>query len=117
MGPHTTLTPKISKISVHLGDMQVPLSTNFLIKTCLLWVVFKDLMILGVPHYEPWIVYVNIHTMVYKKNDYQNKNKLNNAGIQFKLQLKMFQSTKHLVTQYHAAVDCDLHRFFGLVFF
>ena len=36
MGPHTTLTPKISKISVHLGDMQVPLSTNFLIKTCFL---------------------------------------------------------------------------------
>ena len=33
MGPHTTLTPKISKISIHLGDMEVPLSTNFLIKT------------------------------------------------------------------------------------
>ena len=38
-------------------------------------------MIFGVPHYEPWTVYVNIHTMVYivegalvnKKNHYQNE--------------------------------------------
>ena len=36
MGPHTTLTPKIFKLDVHLGYMQVPLSTNFPIKTCLL---------------------------------------------------------------------------------
>ena len=26
MGQHTTLTPKISKISIHLGDMEVPLA-------------------------------------------------------------------------------------------
>ena len=36
MGPHTTLTPKIFKLDVHLGYMQVPLSANFPIKTCLL---------------------------------------------------------------------------------
>ena len=53
MGPHTSLTPKIFKLNVHLGYMQVPLSTNFPIKTCLLGVVFRSLMILGVPHYEP----------------------------------------------------------------
>ena len=35
MGPHTTLTSKIFKLNVHLGDMQVLLSTNFPIKTCL----------------------------------------------------------------------------------
>ena len=33
MGPHTTSTPKIFKLDVHLGYMQVPLSTNFPIKT------------------------------------------------------------------------------------
>ena len=33
MGPHTSLTPKIFKLNVHLGYMQVPLSTNFPIKT------------------------------------------------------------------------------------
>ena len=26
MGPDTTLTPKISKLNVHLGNMQVPLA-------------------------------------------------------------------------------------------
>ena len=36
MGPHTTLTPKISKLDIHLENMQVPLSTNFPIKTGLL---------------------------------------------------------------------------------
>ena len=36
MGSHTRLSPKIFKINVHLGYMQVPLSTNFPIKTCLL---------------------------------------------------------------------------------
>ena len=44
MGPRTTLTPKIFKLNVHLGYMQVPLSTNFPIKTCL---PCKGLMILG----------------------------------------------------------------------
>ena len=67
MGPHTTLTPKIFKLNVHLGYMPVPLSTNCPIKTRLLRVVFKSLMIFGVPHYEPGTVYVNIHTMVYWK--------------------------------------------------
>ena len=33
-----------------------------------------------------------------KKNYYQHKERLYNARIQFELQLKMFQSTKHLVT-------------------
>ena len=32
MGPHTTLTPKNFKLDVHLGAMQVPLSTNSPIK-------------------------------------------------------------------------------------
>ena len=36
MGSHTTLTPKIFQLDVHLGYMQVPLSANFPIKTCLL---------------------------------------------------------------------------------
>ena len=35
---------------------------------------------------------------IVKKNDYQNKDRLYDARIQFKLQLKMFKSTKHLVT-------------------
>ena len=45
-------------------------------------------MIFGVPHYEPWTVYVNIHTMVYivegalvKKNHYQNEDRLYNTRI------------------------------------
>ena len=29
MGPYKTSTPKIFKLDVHLGFMQVPLSTNF----------------------------------------------------------------------------------------
>ena len=33
-----------------------------------------------------------------KKNYYQHKERLYNARIQFELQPKMFQSTKHLVT-------------------
>ena len=36
MGPHTTLIPKVFKLDAHLGYMQVPLSTDFPIKTCLL---------------------------------------------------------------------------------
>ena len=67
MGPHKTLTPKIFKLEVHLGYMPVPLSTNCPIKTHLLGVVFKGLMILGVPYCEPGTVYVNVHTMVYWK--------------------------------------------------
>ena len=65
MGPHTTLTPKIFKLGVHLGYIPAPLSTNCPIKTRLLRVVFKCLMIFGVPYYEPRTVYVNVHTMVY----------------------------------------------------
>ena len=53
MGPHTTLIPKIFKLDVHLGDMEVLLSINCPIKTHLLRVVFKGFMILGVPYYEP----------------------------------------------------------------
>ena len=67
MSPHTTLTPKIFKLIVHLGYMPVPLSTNSPIKTRLLRVVFKRLMIFGVPYYEPGTVCVNVHTMVYWK--------------------------------------------------
>ena len=33
-----------------------------------------------------------------KINDHQNKDRLCNARVQLELQLKMFQSTKHLVT-------------------
>ena len=36
MGPHVNFTPKISKRDVHLGYMQVPLSSNFPIMMCLL---------------------------------------------------------------------------------
>ena len=53
MGPHTTLTPKIFKLDVHLGYMLVPLSTKCPIKTRLLRVVYKSLMIFGVLYYEP----------------------------------------------------------------
>ena len=67
MGLHTTLTPKIFKLDVHLGYMLVPLSTNCPIKTRSLQVVFKGFMILGVPYYEPGTVYVKVHTMVYWK--------------------------------------------------
>ena len=42
-----------------------------------------------------------------KKNYYQHKERLYNARIQFELQLKMFQSTKHLVT--HNASKSDFH--------
>ena len=37
MGPHVNFTPKLSKLNVHLGYMQVPLSSNFLIIVCSLW--------------------------------------------------------------------------------
>ena len=29
MGSYVTFTPKISKLNVHLGNIQVPLSSNF----------------------------------------------------------------------------------------
>ena len=47
MCPHTNLTLKISKLSVHLGNMQVTLSTKFPIETCLLWVALKVCWYLG----------------------------------------------------------------------
>ena len=34
MGPHVNFTHKISKLGVHLGYMQVPLSSNFPIVMC-----------------------------------------------------------------------------------
>ena len=49
MGSHVTFTPKIS----HLEYIQVPLSSNFPIKMCLLCNIFQGLMILGIPNYEP----------------------------------------------------------------
>ena len=64
MGPHVTFTSKISKLDIHLGYIQVPLSNNFPIKMCLLCSIFQGLMILEIPNYEPWTVYVNINTMV-----------------------------------------------------
>ena len=36
MGSHVTFIPKISKLDVYLEYMQVPLSSNFPIKMCLL---------------------------------------------------------------------------------
>ena len=42
MGPHVTFTPKIPKLDVHLEDIQVPLSSNFPIKMCLLCSRFDD---------------------------------------------------------------------------
>ena len=53
MGSHVTFTPKISKLDVHLGYIQVPLPSNFPIKMCLLCSIFQGLMILGIPNYEP----------------------------------------------------------------
>ena len=44
-----------------------------------------------------------------KKNYYQHKEKLYNARIPFELQLKMFQSTKHLLT--HNTCKSDFHIF------
>jgi len=42
MGSHTTSTSKIFKLDVHLGYMQVPLSTNFPINVCLFAIsIFK----------------------------------------------------------------------------
>ena len=64
MGSHATFIPQISKLDVYLEYMQVPLSTSFPIKMCLLCNFFKSLMILGIPNYEAWTVYVNINTMV-----------------------------------------------------
>ena len=32
MGSYATLSPKISKLDIHLGYIQVPLSSNFSIK-------------------------------------------------------------------------------------
>ena len=58
MGSHVTFTPKISKLDVHLGYIQVPLPSNFPIKMRLLCSIFQGLMILGIPNY------VNINTMV-----------------------------------------------------
>ena len=56
MGSHVTFTPKITKLDVHLGYIQVPLSSNFLIKMCFPYsnsINFSRLMILGIPNYEP----------------------------------------------------------------
>ena len=53
MGSHVTFTSKISKLGVHLGYIQVPLSSNSPIKMCLLCSIFHGLMILGIPNYEP----------------------------------------------------------------
>ena len=60
-------TPKITKLDVHLGYIQVPLSSNFSIKMCFPYSIFQGLMILGIPNYEPWTVYININTMVERK--------------------------------------------------
>ena len=61
MGSHVTFTPKISKLDVYLEYTQVQLSSNFPIEMNLLCTRFDDL---GIPNYEPWIVHVNINTMV-----------------------------------------------------
>ena len=126
MGPHTTFIPKICKLDVLLWYMQVPLSTNFPIKTCLLWVVFKGLMISGVPQYEPWTVYVDIHTIVYwkvlwlrKMTIRTRKARLYNARIQFKLQLKNASVDKAPGDSKYRQMACsthksDLQRFFCL---
>ena len=53
MGSHVAFTPKVSKLDIHLGYIQVPLSINFPIKMCLLCSIFQGLMILGIPNYEP----------------------------------------------------------------
>ena len=53
MGSHVTFTPKISKLDIPLGYIQVPLSSNFPIKMCFLCSIFQGLMILGIPNYEP----------------------------------------------------------------
>ena len=37
MGSHVTFTPKISKLDVHLGYIQVPLSSNFHQNVFTLW--------------------------------------------------------------------------------
>ena len=53
MGPHVTFTPKIPKLDVRLEDIQVPLSSNFPTKMCLLCSIYQGLMILGISNYEP----------------------------------------------------------------
>ena len=100
MGPHTSLTPKIFKLNVHLRYMQVPLSTNFPIKTCLLQGVVTPIGAVviaatGVKKFWPSFLFLDRLSLVcvlegalVKKNDYQSKDKLYNARIQFKLLLK-----------------------------
>ena len=86
-GSTHNLTPKIWKVelNVHLGYMQVPLSTNFPTKTCLLWVVFSRFDYFWSTTW--WTLNSVCHHGVLegalvKKNDYQNKDMLYNARIQ-----------------------------------
>ena len=51
MGSHITFTPKISKLDVHLGYVQVPLPSMQLSRQNV--VFFQGLMILGISNYEP----------------------------------------------------------------
>ena len=53
MGPHTTLTPKIFKLDVHLGYMQSAFIYQLSHQNMAAMSSFKGLMIFGVLYYEP----------------------------------------------------------------